>query len=92
MRKYLRQMMRAHGEKEYRKSVTDGKKKKYWEKKNHLKTSAVVKYIFNEYQIKKYGMEKRCANMAHGTHRRSTWPQRQAIADGIVSNQMKMRG
>lgn len=90
MRKYLRQMMRARGEKEYRKSVTNGKKKKSLEKKEHIKASTVVKYLFNKYQIDKYGMDKRCANMAHGTHRKNTWPQRQAIADGIMDNQMKL--
>lgn len=90
MRKYLRQMMRAHGEKEYHESVIDGRKKKFGEKKKHLKPTSVVKYLFNQYQINKYGMNKRCANMAHGTHNKNTWPQRQAIADGLVSEQMKL--
>ena len=57
MRKYIRKMMRARGEKE------------------HAKPSRVVKYLFNKYQIEKYGIGKRSSNMAHGTHCKKTWNQ-----------------
>ena len=72
MRKYIRKMMRARGEKE------------------HAKPSRVVKYLFNKYQIEKYGIGKRSSNMAHGTHCKKTWNQRQAIADGLIEEQMKL--
>lgn len=72
MRKYIRKMMRAIGEKE------------------HVKPSRAVKYLFNKYQIEKYGIGKRSSNMAHGTHCKKTWNQRQAIADGLIEEQMKL--
>lgn len=76
MRKYIRQMMRAKGKKEYRKSVKANTKKKVWEKKEHVSPTMVVRYFFNEYQIDKYGKTKRDTNMACGTHVKKLWPSR----------------
>lgn len=82
MRKYIRKIMRAQGEKEYRKSLKNGRN-------SHVKPSSVVKYLFNQYQIERYGIDIRCANMAHGTNKKDTWSQRQAIADGLLASQNK---
>lgn len=37
------------------------------------KPSKWVREVFNQIQIKKYGVDRRTFNMAKGTHKRSLW-------------------
>lgn len=49
-------------------------------KKEKVKPSKYVKYIFNEIQIRKYGSECRSKNQAKGTHPKHLWNYRIAMA------------
>jgi hypothetical protein len=49
-------------------------------KKEKVKPSGYVKYMFNDIQIRKHGSECRSRNQARGTHKRYLWPYRVALS------------